>query len=169
MGSFICLSNDEHKICPLSWKSKIIDKVAPDIKSAETLALEAAIDESIYLASMISEVYSQGKYKIPIIVNEDSRGLVDSLYSTKKVKRKTMRIVISCLQQYLKQGIIKEVNHVSSENQLSDILTKKGVNSSKIIYAVSEGTITDQIQKSEGEKYDTSTFERNEENKVEEI
>ena len=58
MGSFICLSNNEGNMSPLTWKSKVIDKVATDIKSAETLALEAAIDDSIHLSSMISELYS---------------------------------------------------------------------------------------------------------------
>ena len=81
----------------INWKSKVIDKVAQDIKTAETLALENAVDDAIHLTNMISELYT-GKligYQIPIVVNEDSKSLIESLYSTKKVKRKTMRVVIS--------------------------------------------------------------------------
>ena len=99
MGAFIALANEDLRISPLSWKSKCIDKVAEDIKSAETLAMENAIDDSVYLSSMISELYTGENEKLlPIIVNEDSKGLIDSLYSTRKVKRKTMRVVISSLQ-----------------------------------------------------------------------
>ena len=115
MGSFVCLANDNLKVSPLSWKSKLIDKVAEDIKSAETLALESSLDDCIYLASMLSELYTgSSKNKLPIYLNEDSKGLVDSLHSTKKVKRKTMRVVISSIQQYMKNGTIKGVNHVKS-------------------------------------------------------
>ena len=65
------------------------------------------------------------KKKLPILVNEDSKGLVDSLYSTRKVKKKTMRLIISSIQQYIKNGIIKDIIHVSPKDQLSYILTKK--------------------------------------------
>ena len=143
MGSFICLSNNKNVISPLTWKSKVIDKVATDIKSAETLALESAIEDAIHLTSMISEVYTGNitSSKIPIIVNEDSKGLVDSLYSKRKVRTKSMRILLSCIQQYIKTGVIKEINHVSSKNQLGDIFTKRGVLNQNIIHAVSQGTL----------------------------
>ena len=68
---------------------------------------------------MITEIYTgeTRQTSIPIIINEDSKGLVESIYSTKKVKKKTMRVVISSIQQYLKKGIITEVNHVQSKDQ----------------------------------------------------
>ena len=59
-------------------------------------------------------------------MNEDSKSLVETLFSTKKVKRKTMRIVISSLQQYMKEGVISNVKHVNSKQQLADAFTKKG-------------------------------------------
>ena len=123
VGSFICLSNKHLKISPLSWKSKIIDKVAEDIKSAETLALESSIDSAVFLSSMITELYTgqiNGKH-LQIKVNEDSKCLVESLYSTKKVKKKTMRVVISSIQQYLKKGIISDIYHMKSKDRLGDL------------------------------------------------
>ena len=97
MGLFIGLSNEKLDINPLHWKSKVIDKVAEDIKTAETLALEASIDDAIYLSDMITEVYtgqSKSDKIIPLVINEDSISLIQSLYSTKKVKRKAVRVVI---------------------------------------------------------------------------
>ena len=41
MGFSICLSNNETKMSPLHWKSRIIEKVAPDIKTAETPSIGA--------------------------------------------------------------------------------------------------------------------------------
>ena len=123
--------------------------MANDITSAETLSLEAAVDNAVYLSTMFRELYfGQLKERIPIIVNEDSKCLVESLYSTKKVKKKTMRLAISSLQQHIKEGVIKRINHVSSKDQLSDVLTKKGVLTDRMIDAVSKGTLLYEEEKS---------------------
>ena len=69
MGLFIAISNDNLDVNPLHWKSKVIDKVAENIETAETLALEAAVDDSFHLADMISEIYTgevKG-YQIPLL------------------------------------------------------------------------------------------------------
>ena len=143
MGYFIAISNNDGRINPLHWKSKVIDKVAEDIKTAETLALENALDDSIYLARMISEVYSGdvNGHTIPIVVNEDSKSLVESLFSTKKVKRKTMRVVISSIQQHMRDGIISDVRHVRSKDQLADIFTKKGVSCDRLLEVIHGGNL----------------------------
>ena len=114
MGYFIVLSDSQGKFNPIHWKSKVIDKVAQDVKTAETLALDIALDDAIFLGRIISEIYF-GDFRIftiPIEINEDSKSLVDTLFSTKKVKRKTMRIIVSSLQQYMKDGTISNVKHV---------------------------------------------------------
>ena len=113
MGYFIFLTNSRMDINPLHWKSCVIDKVAKDIKTAKTIALEPAIDDAIHLKNLLMEIYS-GKvkeYSIPIIVNEDSLSLVKSIYSTKKVKRKTMRVVVAIVRQHLKRKRISDIKH----------------------------------------------------------
>ena len=143
MGYFICLANSNMDINPLHWKSRVIDKVAEDIKTAETLALETAIDDAIHLSNLLMEVYS-GNVKensIPIIVNEDSLSLVESIYSTKKVKRKTMRVVISSIQQHLKLKRISDVKHVKTEDNVADIFTKKGVSKERILNVLHSGSL----------------------------
>ena len=80
MGYFICLANKDLKISPPHWKLKVIEKVAKDIKTAETLALETAIDDAIHLSNMLMELYSGNPQhgSIPVVVNEDSLSLVES-------------------------------------------------------------------------------------------
>ena len=144
MGMFLALKGTDKSISPLHWKAKVIDKVAQDIKSAETLALENAVDDAIHLADMIAEVYtgeSKPNIQIPLVINKDSKSLIESLYSTKKVKRKTMRVVISSLQQLMKSGRIQSIHHVKSNDQLADVFTKKGVCSDLILDTVSSGTM----------------------------
>ena len=143
MGLVILLRGKDKRVNPLHWKSKVIEKVAVDIKSAETLALETAVDDAIHLADMLTEICSPnpGEEKIPLIINEDSKSLIQSLYSTKKVKRKTMRVIVSSLQQQMRNKRIKEIHHVRSNQQIADVFTKKGVSSDKILDKVSSSTL----------------------------
>ena len=140
MGYFIVLSNKDGKFNPIHWKSKIIDKVAEDVKTAETLALDSALDDAIFL---ITEIYhgDYKNYELPIQVNEGSKSLVETLYSTKKVKRKTMRIVVSSLQQYMNKGIISNVKHVNTKQQLADVFTKKGGYRETLLNAPQKGKL----------------------------
>ena len=143
MGYFICLANRNLQISPLHWKSCVIEKVAEDIKTAETLALEKALDDAIHFSNLVSEIYT-GKANlniIPIVANIDSKSLLESIYSTKKVKRKTMRVVISSLQQHLQNGILSEIRHVQSEDNTADIFTKKGVNPARILQILETGSL----------------------------
>ena len=61
----------------------------------------------------------------------------------------------------MKQGIIKDIKHVSSQDQLADIFTKKGVSTEKIIDAVSKGYIKDPEDKfSKWRKFSISSHEK---------
>ena len=158
MGYFITLSNEENEFNPIHWKSKVIEKVAEDTKTAETLALENAVDDALYISSMITEIYSgeNRRQDIPLVVHTDSKSLLESIYSTRKVKRKTMRVVISSLQQHLKMKRIKDVEHVSSKEQIADVLTKKGVANNLILETLETGKLqnSNSIRSQSGPKDD---------------
>ena len=143
MGYFICLANDDLDMVPLHWKSCVIDKVAEDIKTAETLALEKALDDAIHISNLVTEIYTGDatKNSLPIIANEDSNSLLESIYSTKKVKRKTMRVVISSIQQHLQNKILTEVKHVKSADNIADVFTKAGVNTNRVLGVLKNGSL----------------------------
>ena len=144
MGFFLVLCDFKGHFSPIHWKSKVIERVTPDIKTAETVALETALDDALYISKMISDIYTGDieKYNIPIVINEDSKALVESLSSTKKVKRKTMRLVISSIQQNIREGKISNVKHVSSKSQLADVFTKRGVKSYLLLKVLNCGTLS---------------------------
>ena len=146
MGYLLLLCDNKGNFNPLHWKSKVIDKVTPDIKTAETIALEIALDDAIYMSKLICEIYTgdtnSQSHRIPIVINEDSKSLVQSLSSTKKVKRKTVRLIISAIQQSIDDGTISDIIHVSSKEQLADIFTKKGVNSESLLKCLETGSLT---------------------------
>ena len=143
MGYYISLANRNLDSSPLHWKSCIIDKVAEDIKTAETLAFEKALDDAIHLSNLLTEIYTgeSTKNSIPIIAKTDSKSLLESIYSTKKVKRKTMRVVISSIQQHLQNKILTNVEHVISKENLADVFTKKGVATDGIINTLKHSSL----------------------------
>ena len=57
-GRYIALANKEGKCSLLVWKSKTIQQVCKSVKTAETISLERGIEDSIYLAKIIQEIYS---------------------------------------------------------------------------------------------------------------
>ena len=143
MGYYISLANNNLDSSPLHWKSCIIDKVAEDIKTAETLAFEKALDDAIHLSNLLTEIYT-GKStlnSIPILAKTDSKSLLESIYSTKKVKRKTMRVVISSIQQHLQNRILTDVKHVISKENLADVFTKQGVATDAIVNTLKYGSL----------------------------
>ena len=52
-----------------------------------------------------------------------------------------MQVIVSSLQQQMRNKRIKEIHHVRSNQQIADVFTKKGVSSDKILDTVSSGTL----------------------------
>ena len=101
------------------------------------------MEDSIYLARMIQEIYS-GKVseeQISVEINIDSKTLLDSLYSSKQVDEKTIRHLIAWIKQQLEVKSVKSIGWVSSEKQLADVFTKRNVNTDAIISVVTEGNL----------------------------
>ena len=92
------------------------------------------------MMEFILEVYYQkyifgdtNFYGLPIPIKEDSKSLVESIYSTKKIQHKTMRVVILKIQEQMINGVVRNVSHNSSKNQLGDVFTKKGVSAKTML------------------------------------
>ena len=142
-GEMIFLSNSQGNVSPIFWKSKTIRKVCKSTKSAETRAAEKAVDESIYLAKMIHEIYtgSPNNGQIPVEINLDAQSLLDSIESTKQLEEKTLSHIIAAFKQNLEDGEVRSFNKVGTEKMYADILTKPGVNPGLVLDAFETGTL----------------------------
>ena len=141
-SSILFLSNKDGKCCPLGWKSKTIQQVFKSVKCAETRSLDLGMEDSIYLASMFTELYT-GKSKsdknIHVDMNIDSKTLHDSLFSTKQVEAKTIRHLIAWMKQQMEEGNVSNIDWICSQEMLADVFTKKNVNTHDIIETVTKG------------------------------
>ena len=113
------------------------------MKSAETRSLERGLEDGIYLARIIKEIYSGevSEDQIKVEARIDSKTLFDSLHSSKQVDEKTIRHLVAWIKQQLDQGVISKIDWVNSNQQLVDVFTKKNANTDSILSELSEGNL----------------------------
>jgi len=139
-GHIIFLCGEEDKCCPISWTSNKIKRKVSSSLAAETLALYDACDEAIYLCALLSEtLFNSKETKIPIHALTDNRSLHENVHSTKQVHEKRLRINIAELKRMLEDNDIKTIKWLSAKSQLSDCLTKRGVDPSMILNVIQKG------------------------------
>ena len=130
-------------VCPLSWISNKVRRKVSSTLSAETLALNDALDDAVYLKYLISEIYHDNvrESKIPILAYIDNKSLDESLRSTKQVQEKRLRIDIAEVQRMLESKEINEINWIPSKENLADGLTKRGIDTSVLLQCISTGKL----------------------------
>ena len=134
-GMFVELVSN-NKTSPVMWQSKKIHRVVADVMAAETLAMVSALDEAFLISNMFSELLFQNRETIPIEAVTDSRSLYESAHSTKSLENRRLRIDMSILREYITNEKC-QITWVSTSDQLADILTKRGVDNSKLISHIS--------------------------------
>ena len=122
-GYIIFLTDTISKIChPLCWGSKRVKRVARSTLAAETMALQDALDGGIF----ISEVWRfLMKESLETVAFVDNKQLYESVYSSKCVLEKRLRVEISAIQEMMKNRELKKLTWVPTNTQLADCLTKK--------------------------------------------
>ena len=126
---FIILLVGNKDRCIIAWgSSKIKRKVACTLE-AETLALKEALNNALYLGSLITEFMFNDfqQNKVPIIGFIDNKPTEQSIRSTKQVKEKRLRIDTGKIQRMLSEGEVKDVKWVPTNEQIADGLTKRDV------------------------------------------
>ena len=103
-------------------------------KTAETIALEDALDMAIGLGRQIVQIQTGiiQDTPVPIRAYTDSKLLIESLKSTKQVNAEPTRLNIARLKDHLKQNLVKEIKWVPTHLQMADPLTKAKVDTTEL-------------------------------------
>ena len=141
-GHLVFLSVGEN-VCPLLWISNKVRRKVSSTISAETLALNDALDDAVYLKYLISEIYHDNvrESRIPILAYIDNKSLDESQRSTKQVQEKHLRIDIAEVQRMLESEKTNEINWIPSKENLADGLTKRGIDTSVLLQCISTGKL----------------------------
>lgn len=135
-GAFIIFLVDKSGArCPIFWQTRKIRRVVKSTLSAEALALLEGAEAAVYIDRIFQELTHCPKLKINCIV--DNKSLVDSLYSSKNVEDRRLRIDIAVLRDMLDRKEISSVSWVDTSKQLADCLTKRGASTMRLRAAIS--------------------------------
>ena len=139
-GSLVFLSGNNN-VALISWKSGKIQRVVKSTLAAEGLALSEGLDEAIYIKHIICETlgFNIENDILPIIGITDHEGLYKNIRSTKLVSEKRLRIDLASIKENLNNGVINDIQLCQSEQQLADVLTKRGVNGVKLLSVLQTG------------------------------
>ena len=137
-GYIILIEGSDHKVCILQWQSNKIKRVVKSTITDEALSLSEATDNAIYINHIFHELFG---FQLPIICYVDNKSVVTSIYSSKSVDDKRLRIEIGALKQSLYNGEIHEIHWLPGKNMLADVLTKRGANPLPILDILKNGII----------------------------
>ena len=133
----IFLADNKGLCCPLAWKSNKIKRVVRSTLAAEALSLQEGVEEAVYTNHLIQEMLCAD---IPIMAYVDNKGVVEAVKSTKMVDDKRLRLDIAALKESLENKELHSVHWCPGDQQLADVMTKRGVNSYKIMAVLCSGT-----------------------------
>jgi hypothetical protein len=125
-GFIILLRGDDSRCAPIAWRSRVISQVCRSVKTAETIALEDALDMAIGIGRQVVQIQTGIIQDIPIPIRAytDSNSLVESLRSMKQVDEGPTRLNVARIKDHLKQQLVTEIKWVPTHLQLADPLTK---------------------------------------------
>lgn len=134
-GVFIELVS-KGQTAPVSWFSKRIRRIVKSTLAAETLAIAEAVGAAQLISALTSEILYDGSKKVPIEAITDNYSLYEAAHSTKSISDKQLRIDLGIIRESIITEEVK-LNWVPSSYQLSDVLTKDGVDPSGLLSHIS--------------------------------
>ena len=81
------------------------------------------------------------KQSLPVRGVIDNKSTTEAVRSTTVVSDKRLRRDIASVKEMLTCGYVKQIDWVPGDQQLADVLTKRGVNGSKLLSVIQKGII----------------------------
>ena len=106
----------------VSWQSKKQKTVATSTTEAEYVALSIAVNETLWIQKLLGEMHYSVQYPTPVM--EDNEPAMHIAKNQKNVSlAKHIDVKYHATQDYQEKGFI-DVQHIGTEDQLADALTK---------------------------------------------
>ena len=144
-GSYILLLINPMtgKCSPLDWRSNKAKRVVGSSLAAETLSLVAGLDAAVATKRKLQDMLG-ADHPFTVKAMVDNKSTVECIYSTTATpSTREMRLLreIGVVREMLREGKIELVKWVPGNLMLADALTKKGVNSIKLMNVMQKGKL----------------------------
>ena len=140
LGYLVFLVDHLGGCCVINWRSNKIVRKCRSVLTAETMALANGLDDVLYLKAVLLELKVL-QSSSPVICYVDSKSLSENIYSTKLVDDRRLRIDMAAIKQLVEDHLVSQVKWCSSDRQLADVLTKRGVNPSNLQNVLESGRL----------------------------
>lgn len=140
-GHIVFLLNTQtSRVAVLDWQANKIKRVVRSTLAAETLSLCEGLESAIFFADFLHDILHL-KQALPVRGVIDNKSTTEAVRSTTVVSDKRLRRDIASVKEMLTCGYVKQIDWVPGEQQLADVLTKRGVNGSKLLSVIQKGII----------------------------
>ena len=140
-GAHIVFLTDGELCCPIVWHSKRIKRVVHSTLAAETLSLIEGCESAIMMSNLIGEVLTGNrKSKLPVTCLTDNKNLTQTAITTHTLEDKRLLIEMAIVREMVANREIK-LDWITTEEQLSDALTKKGASGSYLREVMENGKL----------------------------
>ena len=145
-GAYIVFMSDiNNSCCPISWSSNKVKRVVRSTLAAETLAFTEAADSAYFIRELLQEVLCvPSSPNIPISSVTDSQSLFETLGTSNQISDRRLRVEVSALREMIENDEIC-AQWVKKEDQLSDVLTKKGASPVSLMRTLQRGSFCKQL------------------------
>jgi transposase InsO family protein len=128
-GYVVFLADKSERVSPITWTSRKLRRVCRSTITAETMATLDAIDVCAWLFHMFRDVFDVEI--LPTVIRTDNKSSYQAINSTTSVEEKRLRVDIAAVRECIRNQEVC-IEWVSKENQLADVLTKQGADSTKL-------------------------------------
>ena len=130
------------KCAPLDWKANKVKRVVTSTLAAETLSLTCGLDAAVAMREQLQDLLGDD-HILTLRAMVDNKSCVDAAHATvTHTTERRLKREIGSIKGMLKKGELKELKWVPTNLMLADALTKKGVNSLKLMQVMQEGQLS---------------------------
>ena len=138
-GYLLFLVNSRNtKASILDWQANKIRRVVRSSLAAEALSLIEGLEATVLINNILEELLG---LTVAVHAVVDNKSVVDAVLSTTSVDDKRLRRDIGSIKEMLDCRHVTSINWVPGFKQLADVLTKRGVNGSKLLEVIQTGKI----------------------------
>ena len=137
----VFLADDNNQSCPVSWSSNKVKRVVRSTLAAETLAFTEAADTAFFIRKLIMEILMiKSETEVAIVCLTDSQSLFETIGTSHQTSDRRLRVEVSAIREMVDREEIS-VMWVKKDQQLSDVLTKKGASPNPLMSVLQQGSL----------------------------
>ena len=125
----------------LDWKANKAKRVVHSTLAAEALSLYNGMDAAIATRKLLQDMTGH-KYDLKLRAIIDNKDSYDTIHSSTNCAERRLRREIASIQECLTRKEVNSIIWVKGEHQLSDVLTKKGADGTKLLNVLQTGLIS---------------------------